>query len=860
MSKTDPAPKHSEDNTETTWSFFTINKTFLFDPPAELKVDQSMLSHPPQDWKTQLTKMDTTEKLATSLEKHIGPDSTYTHKQALIEALLIVFYRLIGQFDDQLGKLSKIKQCALFEKLTENIADCSAGFQNRVNEIIQSFTKPKNFSQLLHLTREHLVLQLATILTSDVHATNRMFVVANEQQYGVRGRNSDDPHRGNLSNERITAYLAKQFDVYFTPFQLPYFICDALRSVIEIYDGPREGEQAYTVSEVKLIIETIQDCLYIPSPCNQMSYPTADCYFTQESDDNSCFIQKINWSLIRETIRNILLHEQYLHSANAPVPNTVIDLIAYHDPNAISNTVIQTAIQHFQQKYNTDWQLKAISKFDEPNQIMCERIFTNPEFIKTICTIDFESWPELLIQGISIQNIHKAIQCQLFPSKQADFANTDFANTNSGSDFDDKGNSDDDKKVTPPYLLPAFDSNDPFMLFTSLLNHYVITRKGKALCSDDVYFRALLVLSKKITDSNQMREFLFAQPACDQQHQNANALTILNTLMNHSSASFSCGLEDFLKILNNVVKTTQDPLWINAWIMTQNNVGVSVFSKLFSDLCHVSGRFGSPQSVEEPIALLITVIGTLIRQASREALLSNVTIESLWCAIHAFCNIVRFKTDNHRGADFNHYTTMTINKLSTTLHLFLTKVGWENVITLLVQPQIFDQLQNALIHCGDHDTTNVVPTVHISVLDLMIHIVQNCKDESENKKVLFECLSRTPYSGRDTMLKKLLTMLNHHQSLSATSISKIMKLFVSLIDLGWSLSEVDLKTLQAVATSCEGLSTQERTEINSALQTVVAKNQQAAQPPVTSGYQGRLFNNHAATAATDPTNAATKTP
>ena len=109
---------------------FDVNRALAYAPP--FKIDFSKVKTPPTDWLSQLETMccDYNSTLKKPFAKHTGKDATYTLKKELIDQLQVIYYRLSGDLDVQLGKLSDNQRTSILLKLTEEIQACTAGFHN----------------------------------------------------------------------------------------------------------------------------------------------------------------------------------------------------------------------------------------------------------------------------------------------------------------------------------------------------------------------------------------------------------------------------------------------------------------------------------------------------------------------------------------------------------------------------------------------------------------------------------------------------------------------------------------------------------------------------------------------------------
>ncbi|ABS77470.1 hypothetical protein CbuD7D7780_05440 [Coxiella burnetii] len=240
-----------------------------FAPIFPPNIDLSQLGEPPQDWLACLIQIcgSGTEEY---FDKHIGKSSTFAHKERLIHKLKIIYHRLNDHsyFIKTLGPLSHDGRVALVSKLTEDIGQCTPGFDNRTSDIVRSFTESSSFPELMTIVREELVkevsLKMGESVGGEVHSNNRVFVIAAEDEYGVRPINQMDVYPGRLSDRDIREELRIKFRKEFTPFRLPFLLSKALQDLLSKrgYTGKKKGNQYYApVTEAIAFNEVIERCL-----------------------------------------------------------------------------------------------------------------------------------------------------------------------------------------------------------------------------------------------------------------------------------------------------------------------------------------------------------------------------------------------------------------------------------------------------------------------------------------------------------------------------------------------------------------------------------------------------------------------
>ena len=304
-----------------------LDKVFKCTPPP--KINFSILPKLAKDWRAELEVIlyqseSCLEK--KSLEKHLGADSSYQSKKILAEQLQLIYYRLQGDLDTELGQLSDDARKALLSKLTEEITQCTAGFHNRVNAIVASFQRPRNLEQLLYLVRTTIVEEVAFSLTNEVHAWNQVSVIAATEGLGIKPIFSGDPHSGNLIDDSIGKALREKFQKKFTPFNLPNLLVHALMGLLpeleveksEIETGEKEGLCSETVEKIIKLIKCYVPNSITSDPLDWQKYFNIyeDCIFN------------VNWNAVYRYFYQELSKENYFKQA--PEIHHLVDRAYYH--------------------------------------------------------------------------------------------------------------------------------------------------------------------------------------------------------------------------------------------------------------------------------------------------------------------------------------------------------------------------------------------------------------------------------------------------------------------------------------------------------------------------------------------------
>jgi hypothetical protein len=305
---------------------FNKNLVFAYQPPPE--IDPSTLPTLAENWLDDLQKIacTTNNKLPSHcFAKHLGETSDYRAKIPLLEQLQLIYHRLLGNLDAELGELSADHRHGLIYKLTEEIKQCTEGFHNRVNIIVDSFHKPRNLAELLYIVRNRIVQEIATQLTDEVHAWNGVSVIAAIDGIGIKPNFPNDTYTGSLSASKIRCALQQTFAEKFTPFNLPCFLIDAFIGFIpelEIEKNEENGICLQTQEKITRLIE-----LFLPKYINEKSESENNWknYFKLSRNEKNPLVfsfVNVNWEKMYQSFYQALSDQNYFKK---PQINTLLD-------------------------------------------------------------------------------------------------------------------------------------------------------------------------------------------------------------------------------------------------------------------------------------------------------------------------------------------------------------------------------------------------------------------------------------------------------------------------------------------------------------------------------------------------------
>lgn len=147
------------------------------------------------------------DAFSTDMLRHVGDQANYELKAQALQSLKLVADKLHDTDTEDSEKT------IIALKLQERAENCTAGFHNGINEIVEGFYMADNLPDLLFRVRQDIVSRVATTLTEDTHANNHIFAMAEDLNYGVRATNREDIYinTNRLPNNIIEEKLKEAF-------------------------------------------------------------------------------------------------------------------------------------------------------------------------------------------------------------------------------------------------------------------------------------------------------------------------------------------------------------------------------------------------------------------------------------------------------------------------------------------------------------------------------------------------------------------------------------------------------------------------------------------------------------------------
>jgi hypothetical protein len=306
----------------------------LYQFDSNLNVDAALRYEPlpqivcpgvPADWMKQLALLTAVPE--DRLRYHLRAEYQRSRDE-LIDTMKIIYARLSGKLDDNLGSLHSDQKYQIILKFQEGAENCTEGFHDRLNAMILYFSIPQNLNQLLLLVRMSLVEKAAAKLTNEVHTDNRVYVVARGDGLGIMPPDQKDPYRGNLEDTNIRTMLINTFEQEYRAFQLPFLLEETLRGIFSHFGYFGRKEDGYDIGTYSKLVDYINQL----GLCNEsfsvneiFQMKSTDSVAERKNDEkNDDFsLIDINWKLLRFFLY-VALKQKYI-LIEEPAPQTLLD-------------------------------------------------------------------------------------------------------------------------------------------------------------------------------------------------------------------------------------------------------------------------------------------------------------------------------------------------------------------------------------------------------------------------------------------------------------------------------------------------------------------------------------------------------
>lgn len=303
---------------------------------VQLKLDDETKQEVFNHQTNQVDLLTEKELFFKELDRHVGPQSTYSLKPQLLESLSTLYFLFVDP------KTTHEQKQLIASRIKEDVDQCSPGFTDRVNFTITLFNMPQNRDELIAQVRFKLVDRIASIIAAKnpqgIHVHNRVIEVARNAGFGVWSINTRDfySHVGsqNLSDEDIIRRIKTGFANHFQLFAL----VNALRAELEAliaphgYQGKRALENEYKKDEYEKFFECLNR--FVPMQMGELL----------EIDEMSGKITDINWQYVKHQLLQKLRAEDYVTLAQGDA--ALLDGLLLDESRLLDSKTLNTLIPH----------------------------------------------------------------------------------------------------------------------------------------------------------------------------------------------------------------------------------------------------------------------------------------------------------------------------------------------------------------------------------------------------------------------------------------------------------------------------------------------------------------------------------
>ncbi len=282
----------------------------------------------------ELDSLTEKELFFKELNRHLGPESTYSLKEKLLDS----FSTLYVLFNDP--TTSDDKKSLIASRIEDSVKECTEGFNNQVDFLIIFFSIPQNQDELIAQVRFKLVDRIAGMIAAQnpqgTHVHNRVISVSNQAGFGVWPINTGDVYlragSEDLSDADIISRLQTGFANHFNLFSLVNALRDELKALIvpHGYQDKRGLENDYKLEEYQKFNECIN--LFIPIEIEHLL----------EKDEKSEKITDINWQNVNRALLKKLRDEGYVSLSQEEAP--LLDKLLLDESSSLDLTSVSKLI------------------------------------------------------------------------------------------------------------------------------------------------------------------------------------------------------------------------------------------------------------------------------------------------------------------------------------------------------------------------------------------------------------------------------------------------------------------------------------------------------------------------------------
>ncbi len=140
-----------------------------------------------------------------------------------------------------------------------------------MNKLVNSLYVPKGLDQLLYLTRQSIIKEIASSLTAkvpdiyQVHVANRVIRFSKKLGLGIMPNAKKDLYKSTLKGKEIHHQVLKvKFPKHYTPLKIPFLLAEQLRDILSLhhYQGAKSDYYySSTAADLVSLIKNFFHCL-----------------------------------------------------------------------------------------------------------------------------------------------------------------------------------------------------------------------------------------------------------------------------------------------------------------------------------------------------------------------------------------------------------------------------------------------------------------------------------------------------------------------------------------------------------------------------------------------------------------------
>ena len=242
------------------------------------------------------------------VEKHIGPSTTFEHKERLHEYLTILVELVLDP------NIPEDTTLSIKNKVKEDAFMCTPGFMNRIQVCITGLTSPSTIQQLMASYRRGLVEEVASRSGSGwVHDYQLYFEVANEMGFEIPLVGVSDPYAKTRYKSQYKESLLRIFqEEYLRPSKLVEKLYQSAFASLG-YAGKKQEGSGYCedISVINNILSFFRRSLGDFSKIEAKSFlQFIECSLDEE--ENVVAISDINWGVVVSDTINYWLEKNWI--------------------------------------------------------------------------------------------------------------------------------------------------------------------------------------------------------------------------------------------------------------------------------------------------------------------------------------------------------------------------------------------------------------------------------------------------------------------------------------------------------------------------------------------------------------------